>query len=576
MRQALPSLLFSAVLLLTTGCATHEAVSKTPEPARPAIPSMDVSELASANFSPEVMYQLLVAEVAGQRGQVGVAVANYLAAARASQDAQVAERAARISIYAQALQQATEGAELWVELAPNDAEAREVLAPLLLTFGRAAEAVAHYQRYIELSADKPDQGFLQIAGQLGRAKSPLAALSVMDTLVATQTQNPYAWLGHSELTLRQAKLDTAMASVNKTLGLKPHWAPAIVVRARILALQGDRAGAIKYLESERDGGLKNDVTVGLSYARLLTENKQLKKARAEFERLAEREPRNAEAHYAAGVLALQLNDLGKAELHLKRVLRLRQRQLESHYYLGRVYELKNEPDQALKHYFAVRHGDYYISAQTHAANLMSNQGKLDQALEHIRSLRVSNNQEQVRLYLVEGELLRNAGKYELALAFFTEKLETMPNDTALRYARALVAEKANKLDIAESDLREIIEREPSNAQALNALGYTLADRTERLEEALGYIERALKVDPADAAIIDSMGWVQFRMGNHSEAVALLRKALSLIKDPEIAAHLSEVLWEMGNKKDALNVLEAALEAHPKHKTLMDAMKRLGL
>lgn len=571
----LPSALLLAVSL-ATGCATHQPMSNTQASKNPEMPLMDMSGLESANFSPEVMYQLLVAEVAGQRGQVGVAVANYLAAARASRDAQVAERAARISIYAQALQQATEAAELWVELAPYDAEAREVLAPLLLTFGRASEAVEHYQRYIELSADKPDQGFLQIAGQLGRAKSPLAAMSVMDTLVATQPQNPYAWLGHSELTLRQAKLDTAMESVDKTLDLKPHWASAVVVRARIMALQGDRAGALEYLKNERDGGLEDDVTVGLSYARLLTEDKQLKKARVEFERLAEREPRNAEVHYAAGVLALQLKDLDKAELRLKRVLRLRQRQLETNYYLGRVYELKHEPDQALKHYFAVRHGEYYLGAQTRAANLMSDQGKLDQALEHIRSLRVSNEQEQIRLYLVEGELLRNAGKYEQALTFFSEKLEAMPNDTALRYARALVAEKANKLDVAESDLREIIEREPSNAQALNALGYTLADRTERLEEALGYIERALKVEPADAAIIDSMGWVQFRMGNHSEAVELLRKALALIKDPEIAAHLSEVLWEMGNKKDALNVLEAALEEHPKHKTLMDAMKRLGL
>jgi tetratricopeptide (TPR) repeat protein len=152
----------------------------------------------------------------------------------------------------------------------------------------------------------------------------------------------------------------------------------------------------------------------------------------------------------------------------------------------------------------------------------------------------------------------------------------MPDDTSLRYARALIAEKADKLDLAEKDLRMIIEREPSNAQALNALGYTLADRTERLEEALGYIQRALEVEPADAAIIDSMGWVQFRMGNHEKAVELLRQALSLIQDPEIAAHLGEVLWEMGNKRDALDVLESALQQHPKHKALLDAMKRLGL
>jgi tetratricopeptide (TPR) repeat protein len=398
----------------------------------------------------------------------------------------------------------------------------------------------------------------------------------MDTLVAGETDNPHAWLGHSQLVLHQGKLDLAVESVNKALSLKPNWASAVVVRARILALQGDKEGALEYLEEHRNGELGDDITVGLSYARLLTETKQLEKARDEFESLAKRAPRNAEVHYAAGVLALQLDDLDKAELRLLRVLRLGQRMLESNYYLGRVYEQKDAPDKALKHYFAVRHGDYYLSAQSRAATLLAEQGELDRARKHLHSLRVANDQEQIRLYLVEGELLRKAGEIQQALDFLSEKVEEMPNDTALRYARALMAEKADQLELAEKDLRAIIEREPSNAQALNALGYTLADRTDRLEEALSLIQRALQVEPADAAIIDSMGWVQFRMGNHAKAVELLRKALSLIEDPEIAAHLGEVLWEMGNKSDAINVLESALEAHPKHKALMDAMKRLGL
>ncbi len=561
---------------MATGCANINGQLASPQPTTPALSAMNGADLATADFTPQVLYQLLVAELAGQRGEIGIAVTHYLAAANASQDAQVAERASRVAIYAQALEQALEAAELWVKLVPNDAEARQVLAPLLLTFGRAPEAVMHYQRYIALSVDKPDQGFLQIAGQLARERSPLAALSVMDTLVATQAQNPYAWLGHSQLTLHQAKLELAMDSVNKALELKPRWATAVVLRARLIALQGDKDKAIAYLERQRDDGLGDDVAVGMSYARLLTQNQQLEKAREEFERLAEREPRNAEIHYAAGVLALQLKDLDKAEQRLKRVLHLRQRMLETHYYLGRVFEQKGTPEIALKHYFAVRHGEYYLGAQSRAAGLLAEQGNLDRARAHLQSLRTTNDQDRVRLYLVEGELLREAEEYQLALDFFSEKLKIMPNDTALRYARALVAEKADRLDLAESDLRAIIEREPSNAQALNALGYTLADRTERFEEALGYIERALQVEPADAAIIDSMGWVQFRMGNHALAVEHLRKALSLIDDPEIAAHLSEVLWQMGNKSDALNVLESALQAHPKHKVLMDVMKRLGL
>jgi len=561
-----------------TGCATSAGVvNDASTPATSASASVTaLTALPEGEFSPQVMYLLLVAEVAGQRGEIGVTVSNYLAAAKESRDATVAERAARIAILAQTLEAALEAAELWVELAPDNAKAYEVLAPLLLAFGRAPETVARYERYIALSADKPDRGFMQISGQLVRAKNAIAALSVMEQLLEKQQDNPYAWLARSQLGLRQGKLELAMKSVDKSLMLKSHWAPAVVMRARILSLQGDRDKALAYLEKERDGELENDVSVGLSYARLLTEAEQFPRAFAEFERLAGQEPRNVEAQYAAGVLALQLNDLDKAEIRFKRVLRLRQRMLEANYYLGRVYEEKEKPELALKYYFAVRHGEYYLGAQSRAASLLAEQGKLERAREHLHSLRVRNEQDQVRVYLVEGELLRKAGKYQEALVFFADKLEKMPNDTSLRYARALIAERANKLDLAEEDLRIIIEREPGNAQALNALGYTLADRTGRLDEALDYITRALEVEPADAAIIDSMGWVQYRMGNHAKAVELLRQALSLIHDPEIAAHLGEVLWKMGNKRDALDVLETALEKHPKHEAVLDTMKRLGL
>jgi tetratricopeptide (TPR) repeat protein len=522
------------------------------------------------------MYQLLVAELAGQRGQLNVAVVNYLAAAKESRDPLVAERAARIAVFAQALREALEAATLWVEVDPDNAEAHQVVAPLLLAFGRAPEAAQHYERFINLSTARPDQGLMQVAGQLARDKNAVAALSVMEKLLESRQGNAYAWLAHGQLAMRQGKLPLALTSTDRALQLKRHWSPAVVQRSHILSLQGDKAAAIDYLQDELDGELAEDVGVGLSHARLLAETEQLEAARAEFERLAEQAPRNAEVLYAAGVLALQLNDLDQARQRLQQVLRLGQRMLESSYYLGRVHEQQGDIPQALKYYFSVRHGQFYLNAQSRAANLLADQGKLDRAREHLHSLRVANQQEQVRLYLVEGELLRKAEKYREALDFFSEKLEAHPNDTALRYARALVAEKLDELTLAEEDLRAIIKREPSNAQALNALGYTLADRTERYEEALSLIERALEVEPRDAAIIDSLGWVQYRLGNFEKAVEHLRRALELINDPEIAAHLGEVLWEMGNKKDALEVVEESLKQHPNHKALLKVMKRFGL
>ena len=533
-------------------------------------------KIPDADFPPEVLYQLMVAELAGQRGQLDVAVANYLAAAKASREPAIAARAARISMFTQALGEALEAAELWVELEPESPDARKALAPLLLTFGRAPEAELHYERFVALSANKPDRGFSQISAQLSRDKNNVAALSVMDKLLAKNKDLPYAWLAHAQLTMHQAKLEQALDSVDHALDLKSHWAPAVVLRARIIGLQGNKQKALDYLEDERGDELQNDIGVGLSYARLLTEVGQFEKAREEFERLNALKPRNPDVVYAAGVLALQLKDYSTAEKRLKRVLSLGSRTLGAHFYLGRLYEKQENFTLALKHFLAVRHGEFYLGAQTRAASLLAELGRLEKARDLLHTLRVSTTQERVRIYLVEGELLRKAGKYQEALDFLSARLDEVPDDTSLRYARALMAEKVGALDVAEKDLLVIIEREPSNAQALNALGYTLADRSQRLDEALGYIERALAVKPEDAAIIDSMGWVQYRMGNHEKAVELLRRAMKLINDVEIAAHLGEVLWAMGNKQGALEVWEKALKENPNHKVLNEIMKRFGL
>lgn len=574
----LAAVLFAGTMILS-GCAVSPDKTTSVEPAKEpesTNPFTETTILPSADFPPKVLYQLLVAEMAGQRGQFDIAVANYLDAARESRDPNVAERAVRISMFAQSLEEALEAAQIWVEVDEDNPDAQKILGSLLLAFGRAPESMPHFERYITLSEEADDHGFMTISSLLSQDKNGIAARSVMDKLVKKYSDFEYAWLAHAQLTMRQAEFDVALKSINKTLDIKSHWAPAVILRARILSLSGDKDGALKYLEKEKSGELGDNVSVGLSYARLLAEANQVEKSRDEFERLIRLDPNNAEALYASGVLSVQLNDDELAEKRLKSVLRLGQRMLGASFYLGRLYEKQKDFDRALEHYLAVRQGEFYLNAQARAASILADMGDLDRAREHLHSIRVSNEQEQVRLYLVEGELLRKAEKYQEAMDFLSEKLELVPNDTSLRYARALIAEKLSNLDLAEKDLKMIIEREPGNAQALNALGYTLADRTQRYDEALKYIERAMAVQPEDAAIIDSMGWVQYRLGNHEKAIELLRHAMKLIEDPEIAAHLGEVLWDMGNKKGAIEVWEKALKDNPDHKILLNVMKRFGL
>ncbi|HFE32535.1 MAG TPA: tetratricopeptide repeat protein [Gammaproteobacteria bacterium] len=578
MKQLISVLLAAAAV---TGCAVSPVETTVPKApvsdtaTTPAAATPDAIE-EQGEIPPEVMFQLLVADIASQRGQLGIAVANYQAAAKTTHDPRLAERAARVAIFAKALKPALEAASLWAELAPENPDAHRMLGALLLTQGRVPEAEAQFDAYLGLSADLPNHGFQQVANQLAREQNREAAMTVMENLLASRKDDPNAWLAHAWLAMRQGKLDTALTSVEKAGALKPGWRQAVVLRARVMGLQGRKQEAVDYLASQLKGELSDDPDVRITYARLLTEVNQLDAALKEFNALAKEYPDNVEVRYAAGVLSLQLNKLDAAKTHLQAVLALGQRMLEANFYLGRVYELEGDTDQALAHYLAVRHGEYYINANARAASLMVDAGRLEDARKLLHSLRVYSDEDRRRLYLVEGELLRQAGEDQAAFDFFSEKLQELPNDTALLYARALVAERLDKLDQAEQDLRAIIEREPNNAQALNALGYTLADRTDRYEEALDYIQRALAMAPEDPAIIDSMGWVQYRLGHLEKARDYLRKALELAKDPEIAAHLGEVLWKMDQRQAAIEVWESYLKQFPEHDGLRKVVKRFGL
>ena len=227
-------------------------------------------------------------------------------------------------------------------------------------------------------------------------------------------------------------------------------------------------------------------------------------------------------------------------------------------------------------YDQVSSGEFYLNARLRTAALMAKQGLVDEALSKLHAIKTSSQPEMMQLYLMEGDIYLEAGNHQKAYDIYEKALKEMPESTNLLYAHAIAAEKLNRVDIAERDLRDVLKIDPNNVQALNALGYTLADRTNRYSEALGFIQRAMTLDPKDAAIIDSMGWVQFRLGNHNEAITYLRQALELTQDSEVAAHLGEVLWEAGKKDEAVNVLKSALKTWPDNKSIIAVMRRFGL
>jgi len=205
--------------------------------------------------------------------------------------------------------------------------------------------------------------------------------------------------------------------------------------------------------------------------------------------------------------------------------------------------------------------------------LRAKAGEVERAREIVQQLRDQVPEDAPMLYLAEAEILDQIDREALVMQVYNTGLAAFPDDADLLYGRAMYAVKRNRLDLAEPDLRRIIDRNPGHADALNALGYTLADRTDRYQEALGYIERALKLKPDEPAILDSVGWVNFKLGNYDVALEFLTKALSAMKDGEIAAHLGEVLWAMGRQDEAWAVWDAALKDHPDHLYLQEVVGR---
>jgi tetratricopeptide (TPR) repeat protein len=313
--------------------------------------------------------------------------------------------------------------------------------------------------------------------------------------------------------------------------------------------------------------------VRLNYARFLVDQKEWQKALEEFKRVADNVPDDADTIYAVGLLSLQNNRLDEADKYLKRALELRPRNDQARLYLGQVAEQRKQHGAAIDWYLQIKEGEHYFEAQARLGVVMARQGDLAGARRHLDGIKVQNDSQRVQVALAHEQILRDARQFSEAIEMLNAAIQTVPGDKDLLYARALIAEKLNQLDVAERDLRAILKQDPKNVNALNALGYTLTDRTTRYDEAHELLQQAMELKPDDAFIMDSMGWLQYRRGNTAEALKYLRRALEIRNDAEIAAHLGEVLWVMGDRHEAESVWDRALRETPDNEALNGVIKK---
>lgn len=564
MHRPLLALLFLALLAAcAAGPADQAAPDTGPVPAPDALgPPPEES----------VLYNVLVGELAGARGDVALAAESYRRAAERSGDPAVAERAARIALYAEAPEQALAATQRWLELEPESAEARRLLGLLHLREGDADAAFAALTGTLPEAEEEREQAIAQIGGLLADdARSP-AALAVAERLAETYPDSPGAQLALARVALALERPARALQAVRGALEQRPDWTAARLLEVDVLMALEREDAAVSAVRALLDEAPESE-QLRLRYARLLVGLGRNVDALDQFERLVAARPDDPQVLYSAALLALESGRLDFARQTLQRLREQRGQEDVASYYLGRLAEIEGDLPTALAHYERTG-GEYRGEAQLRIAVVMARQGRIAAARRHLAELRDGNGSLAPRAWAIEGEVLRDAGRLAESVEVLSRGLEAYPDDADLLYGRAMSNIMRERLSTAEEDLRRIIEQDPENAHALNALGYTLVDRTERIAEGSELIERAYALQPGDPAIIDSMGWAAYRRGDLEEAREYLERAYDMAPDPEIAAHLGEVLWQLGRRDQAREIWQSALAQHPDHPVLRETMERL--
>jgi tetratricopeptide (TPR) repeat protein len=559
--------LFVLSVLLLNACATNSFQDSDD--------TVAASDAAQSELTDQLLYDLLVAEFAGNSGDMPLAVEAYSRAALESDDARVAARAAYIAVYGEQYEKALDLLERWQKLDPDDADINRMYAITYLKLRQPLAAATYIQSILDTVEGNGHEKALAVKRLLAKESNTEDGLIVLDALNKADTGNQHMLILQARYAAQLEKYDEAIELLDRVLEIDSTLADVHIIKARILAAQGKQEQAMALVALVLMEQPDND-HLRLQYARMLVEQRRFNQAKAQFKLLLNEDPENADILLSLGLLDIETGELDEAVTHLQHLIEIGQKQDIANYYLGRIAQNREEHKLAISYYLKVNSGDYVFDSKLRIAGLFARLGRVDEGLQQLEVLAEKQTSWDLRVkaYLAQGEILASKKRYAEGLEMYSRALQQKPDDADLLYARALMAEKVDRIDITEADLLKLLSAQPENANALNALGYTLADRTERLEEARDYIKRAAELVPDDPAILDSLGWVSYRLGNMQDALKWLGMAFERLEDAEIAAHYGEVLWVNNQKDEAEKVWKIGLENNAEHPVLLETMKRL--
>ncbi|MEO8342829.1 MAG: tetratricopeptide repeat protein, partial [Gallionella sp.] len=520
------------------------------------------------------LYEFLLSEIASQRGNDTVAVEGSSDLANKTHDPRLAMRAAHLALQFGQIDKAIDALTIWRDSDPASLMAKRMLSSVLVRSGKLDAASEELVKLLKADETHSAQNFVQIYQMLATYPDKAAALKLLRQLAQPYPRVAEAHWGIAQLAQAAGDGELALNEIRQAHRLRPEWNMAVSLEAQLLQKNEPKKGLEvlrNYLSRYPDAR-----EIRLQYARAFLDQKQYVEARKEFQHLADENPDNPDMAYAIALISLQLNDLKSAEIELKDALSKGKKDQDTvQYYLGQLSEAKKNSDEAMTHYREVKSGEYWVIAQVRTAYLLSKRGQFIEARQLLQQAQTTDNQQRVQLVMAEAQLLRDANQFDEAYQVLTQALEKSPDHMDLIYDTAMMADKIGKPDVFEHLMRKLIKLKPDHAQAYNALGYGLLERNERIPEAMKLVEKALQLAPDDAAIMDSVGWGYYRSGKLDESVKILRRAYASNANPEIAAHLGEVLWMRGDKAEAKKIWQDSLKENAGNEELQAVIKKFN-
>lgn len=564
------------ILLLLSACAhvprNDDAASQARNVAEENNQVSPQPDLPNVALDERMLYEFLLGDIALQRGRPELAAQAYWDLAKTTRDPRVARRAAQLAFETRQMDKSLEAFTLWQEVEPSAPLANQMLVSLLLSGGKLQEARPHVERWLAAEPKNVGHVFMQIYSLLMRATNKAGAMEWM-----VEVARPYPKVAEAHWAVAQVAAAAnnkilALAEIHQAVQLRPEWNMPVVFEAQLL-LPDEPKKALELLQRFLKANSASK-EVRLFYARALLEQKLYAESRVQFQQLLAANQESTELAFAIALLSLQMGELDRAEKELQETLARGKKDADTvHYYLAQLNEAKKDNAAALVQYRQVLEGEYVYAARLREAYLLHKAEKLNEALTVLKSAPAASNQQRVTVVLIEAQMLREAKQFDASYRVLAEALEKLPNHPQLLFEAAMAADKLGKFELFEQLLRKLLQVVPDHAQANNALGYSLLERNVRLEEGMQLVEKAYQLAPDDAAITDSVGWGYYRLGKLDKSAEFLRRAFAVTPDPEIAAHLGEVLWMQGSKDEAVKIWQDTLKAHPDSETLRALIKK---